>query len=210
MKERTTMPRRLVLLGVAAALTFGVGVAACSDDSDDGASVREVDGGSGTGSGSGSASASGSGSASGTGSASGSGSGSGVTAECAPVGDLSTASTRVDVNLDEWVIEPSTTTAPAGQIGFVLTNAGEDPHELVIVKGVAPDDLPLDEHGAVDETQLPDGALIGEVEAFSGGTSCNGVFDLEPGEYTLICNVYEESEDEAHLAEGMVTTFTVT
>jgi hypothetical protein len=35
------------------------------------------------------------------------------------------------------------------------------------------------------------------------------VFDLAPGEYTLVCNVVEEEEHEAHLEEGMLTTFTV-
>lgn len=193
---RTKLRARAV---VVAALALVVGVAACSSD-DDGASVRSVDGESASGPG-------GSGSSAGSGSGV---SGSGVAAECEPVGELSTAATRVNVTLDEWAIKPDTSSAPAGAIGFVLQNKGEDAHELVVVKGVAPADLPLNEDGSLDEDQLPAGALMGEVEAFSAGTSCNGVFDLAPGEYTLVCNVFEESEHESHLKEGMVTTFTVT
>jgi hypothetical protein len=114
------------------------------------------------------------------------------------------------VILDEFVIDLSSDTAPAGAIGFVAQNDGEEPHELVVVQGVAPNDLPLDDDGALDEAALPAGALIGEIEAFGGGTSCSGVFDLAPGEYTLVCNVVEAEENEAHLEEGMLTTFTVT
>jgi hypothetical protein len=203
---RTKLRARAVAV---AALALVVGVAACSSD-DDGASVRSVDGESASAS-SGSGSSTGSGSGSASGSASGvSGSGSAIAGECEPVGELSTAATRVNVTLDEWVIEPDASTAPAGAIGFVLENKGEDPHELVVVKGVSPADLPLKADGSLDEDLLPAGALIGEVEAFPAGTSCNGVFDLAPGEYTLVCNVFEESEHESHLKEGMVTTFTVT
>lgn len=192
---RTKLRARAV---VVATLALAVGAAACSDD--DGASVRSVGAGSGSASGSGSQ----------AGSGSGTGSGSAVGAECAPVGDLGSAVTRVNVTLDEWVIKPDVASAPAGAIGFVLRNRGKDPHEFVVVQGVAPNDLPLQQNGSLDEKQLPDGALIGEVEPFAPGQTCDGVFELAPGEYTLVCNVYEESEHESHLKEGMVTTFTVT
>jgi len=185
------MRRSLVALVVAGFVALGT--AACGDD--DGASVRE----------SGSSTGSGSGSASGSGTASGSG----VAGACEPVGDLADASTRVEGTLSEYEIELETGSAPSGAIGFVLRNVGSEPHELVVIQGVAPAELPLAD-GALDEDALPDGALIGEIEAFPAGTSCNGVFVLQPGEYTLVCNVVEEGDDgHAHLAEGMVTTFTV-
>jgi hypothetical protein len=191
------MRKRSFVIATVAAAALVVG-AACGDD--DGGGVRES--GSGTGTGTGSATHTGTGSASGT----------GVAGECVPVGDLATATTRVNVTLDEWVIEPETASAPAGAVGFVARNEGEEPHELVIVQGVAPADLPLKSNGSLDEEELPEGALIGEIESFPAGTSCNGVFDLTPGEYTLVCNIVEEEdgEHESHLEEGMVTTFTVT
>jgi len=187
-----TRPILIALVTAAVALS----AAACSDD--DGSDVRSRGEGSGTGSGSGS------------GTGSGSGSGTGITGECVPVGNLATAATRVNVSLDEFAIDVETPSAPAGAVGFVAQNDGEEPHELVIVKGVAPDALPLDDDGALDEGGLPDGALIGEIEPFSGGTSCSGVFELTADDYTLVCNIVEEEEHEAHLEEGMLTTFTVT
>jgi hypothetical protein len=178
--------------------------AACNDD---GASVRKADGGTASGTGS----ATGTGTGTGTGTATGTGTGV-AAGECKPVGDLATAATRVNVKLSEWVVQPDTASAPAGAVGFVVQNEGEDPHELVIVRGVAPNDLPLKKDGSLDEEKLPAGALVGEIESFPAGTSCNGVFDLTPGEYTLLCNVVEKErggKHESHLEEGMVTTFTV-
>jgi hypothetical protein len=196
------MRHRPILIALVAG-ALAVAAAACGDD--DGSNVRE------TGTGTGSATGTGSGSATGT--ATGSATGTGVAGECVPVGDLAEADTRVNVDLTEWAIDLETNTAPAGAIGFVAQNNGEEPHEIVVVQGVEPNDLPLDDDGALVEDELPAGALIGEIEAFPAGTSCSGVFDLTPGEYTLVCNIVEEEEGgehEAHLAEGMVTTFTVT
>jgi hypothetical protein len=185
---------------VAAIAMLGLVAAACSDD---GAEVRDIGG-----EGSSSASASGSASASTSGPASGSGN-----AECEPVGDIQSADTRVSVLLDEWVVDVGAPTAPAGSVGFVNENVGGEPHELVVVRGVSPTDLPLDSDGALDEGALPEGALVGEVEAFPAGETCDGVFELSADEYTLLCNIVETEENgevESHLNQGMVTTFTVT
>ena len=99
------------------------------------------------------------------------------------------------MTLNEWTIEvgaPST----AGQVGFTAQNAGKEPHELVVLTGVEADALPLDDDGALDEAELPDGALIGEIEPFPSGESCDGVFDLPAAEYVLVCNITEVEEDE--------------
>lgn len=220
---------RRTLLAASAALAL----AAAGCGGDDGAGVRTIDGGGGSISGSGSASGSASGtsesdSASGTeeatdeqtsedasasGSGSASASASGVAAECEPVGDVSTADTTVDVALTEWAIAPTPAEAAAGTIGFTAsTEQAAEPHELVIVKGDDPQGLPTDADGAVDESQLEDGALVGEIEAFPAGTTCEGAFDLPAGDYVLFCNIVETEEDgtvEAHYAEGMTTAFSV-
>jgi hypothetical protein len=189
---RVLVPALVVLAALAVA---------CNDD---GTGVRETDGG---GTGTGSATGTGAGSGPGAGTATGTG----VAADaCKPVGDLATAATRVNVTLDEWVITAEPASAPAGTVGFVAQNQGNEPHELVVVRGVAANDLPKKKDGALDEKKLPPGALVGEIEAFPAGTSCNGVFDLTPGDYTLVCNVVEEGEGHVHLEMGMVTTFTVT
>jgi hypothetical protein len=177
------------------------GLAGCGDD--DGGEVRDL-GGESSGSGSGSASGS---------EASGSGSeteehASGSEAACVPVGDPASADETVEVTLDDFSIEPAATSAAAGNIHFATENVGEHTHELVIAEG---EDLATADDGSVDEAQLPDGALIGEIEGYPAGETCDGVFELEAGTYTLFCNIVEEEDGtiEAHVAEGMITTFTV-
>jgi hypothetical protein len=183
------------LAATAAVLLLGLGAAACSDD--DGADVRS----SGPG-------ASGSGSASGT----GSGSGSAVAGECEAVDGtvgVADADTTVAVTLDEFSITVDPSDAPAGAVGFSADNAGEEPHELVIAKG-APSDIEVVD-GAPDEEALGDD-LVGEIEAFAAGDTCEGTFELDAGDYVLFCALVETADDgsvESHFEEGMVTTFTV-
>jgi hypothetical protein len=128
------------------------------------------------------------------------------------VGDATTASKRVLVKLDEFLVRPADASAPAGKINFHIENAGKEPHEFVVVKGSDPAALPTDADGKVLEDKLPADAFIGEVEPFGGGTSCDGTFDLAAGNYVLFCNIVEKEEDgtmESHYKEGMHTAFTV-
>jgi len=183
------MKRVLVLVALGA---FALG--ACGND--DGGQVRSIGDASGSASGSASAPAS----------------GSGVAAECVPVGNADAATTTVDVGLSEFTIDVAQEPVPAGTVHFALANTGADPHEFVVLRGVAPADLPIAGDGSFDESSLPDGALVGEVEPFPAGETCDGTFELAPGEYTLVCNIVEEENGgtESHLQEGMVTTLTVT
>lgn len=162
-------------------------LAACGGD--DGADVRDG-GGSGSGSGPGS----------------GSGSAIAETGGCNVEGGIETDDyAEVAVSLDEYSISLDTDTAEAGAVEFVAENAGEEPHELVVVKGTE-DDLVV-EDGVVDEEALPEGAFVGEIEAFAAGETCEGIFELEAGDYVLFCTLVEG--DHAHFEEGMVTSFTV-
>ena len=182
---KTKMAKTLVALFVVAPLAL----AACGDD--DGSDVRNV------------------GESSESGSASGSGSASAVA--CVPVGDPSTADETVGVTLDEWSVTPDTDGVAAGSINFAADNIGEDAHELVVVEGDDPDALPLGENGAVDEEALPEGAFIGEIEAFPSGEICDGVFELAAGDYVLFCNIVEVEDGvvENHFELGMKTVFSV-
>jgi hypothetical protein len=194
--------RKHQLVGACAALlVLGLGAAACGDDNDDGVTVRE----SGPGASGGSASGSGT-AASGSGAASG-------TYDCVLEGNSDKTPTGVmDVALSEFEVEAEPTSVAAGTIEFVTTNSGEEPHEIVIAKFEGdPSTLPVGEDGSVDESKLPDGAVIGEIEGFSGGGKiCAAAFDLTPGQYALFCNIVEAEEHEAHYGMGMFTTFTVT
>jgi hypothetical protein len=187
------MKRLLVVLAA-----FALVLAACGND--DGSSVRD-NGGSGSAAGSGS----------GTGSSS-KDTGSTAAVSCQPVGDKKDANSTIVVRLTEYTITMSSQQVAAGTVHFALTNGGKQPHEFLVLRGVAPKDLPLDDKGALDESKLPGGAIVGEVEPFlGGGDTCDGTFELRPGSYTILCNIVEKvgSESVSHLHKGMVTTLTV-
>ena len=123
-----------------------------------------------------------------------------------------TATTNVEVTLQEWAVVPSASSVPAGIVSFEVTNDGpDDVHEFVVVRtDLAPSELPTDETGAV----LEDGdrmEVIDEIEDLAVGSTETLALDLEPGRYVLICNIVEEDagETEAHYAMGMRTAFTV-
>jgi uncharacterized cupredoxin-like copper-binding protein len=118
----------------------------------------------------------------------------------------------VDVTLGEFVVEPDPTSREAGDIEFVGDNQGGETHELVLVEAADAAALPVDADGAVVEDDLPEGAVIGEIEDIEPGSSESATFDLQAGDYVLFCNVTEEQgsgEVESHFAEGMHASFTV-
>ncbi|HJP72458.1 MAG TPA: hypothetical protein VJ975_12135 [Candidatus Limnocylindria bacterium] len=121
------------------------------------------------------------------------------------------AGTAIDVTLQEWAVIPDAESAPAGDITFTVTNDGpEDVHEFVVLAtDLDAGDLPTDEHGAVDEEG--DGVeVVDEIEDIPVGETEELTVNLEAGNYVLLCNVYDEDEDEAHYQMGMRTPFEVT
>jgi uncharacterized cupredoxin-like copper-binding protein len=118
--------------------------------------------------------------------------------------------TTVDVTLQEFAVLPAQDSAPAGSITFQVENTGpEDVHEFVVIRtDLAPDALPTDENGAVEE-EGEGMEVIDEIEDIPVGETENRTVDLDAGSYVLICNIYDEEEQEAHYAMGMRTAFTV-
>jgi uncharacterized cupredoxin-like copper-binding protein len=107
----------------------------------------------------------------------------------------------VNVDLGEWFITPDVEEIEAGPVTFNTTNSGSIPHELVIIKTDMPvNDLPV-EDGRVDEDAA--GEEIGEIEQFDAGLTVAGTFELEPGNYALICNI------PGHYEAGMFVAFVV-
>jgi plastocyanin len=106
---------------------------------------------------------------------------------CDVVGDTDAPPTSdLEVTLDEWSILAGEATA--GPIRFVVANEGDVEHELAI-KQVG-------------------GKLLGEIEPFASGSTCEGTFDLAAGTYKLFCEIEDES-GMTHEAAGMVTELTV-
>jgi hypothetical protein len=116
--------------------------------------------------------------------------------------------TQVAVALTEFEVAPDQTSVAAGQVYFLATNSGREPHELVVIRTDLPADALPVEDGRVPEDEVD---MIGEIEPFAAGSSASAVFGLEPGGYVLICNIVEEEGGgtESHYLEGMRAAFTV-
>lgn len=133
-----------------------------------------------------------------------------VLATLALVGCQTTEATTIDVTLQEFAVIPAQDSALAGTITFQVENTGpDDVHEFVVLKtDLAPDALPTDENGAV--TEEGEGIeVIDEIEDIPVGETPSLTVDLDAGDYLLICNIWDEEEQEAHYAQGMRTAFTV-
>ena len=131
-------------------------------------------------------------------------------ASVAPGASAAAGGTTVNVTLQEWSVLPDAETAAAGAVTFVVTNEGpDDIHEFVIIRtDLDPGDLPTDATGAVDEAG--EGMeVIDEIEDIAVGDTAELSVTLEAGSYILLCNIYDETELEAHYAMGMYTAFTV-
>jgi uncharacterized cupredoxin-like copper-binding protein len=119
----------------------------------------------------------------------------------------------VTVTLTEWAVILDKTSAPAGKVLFNVTNAGTQfKHEFVVIKtDLAPDALPADSTGRVDEEAGAGITYIGEVEELEIGATGNVSLPLTAGKYVLICNIVEAGGGhESHYNMGMRVTFTVT
>ena len=121
-----------------------------------------------------------------------------------------TGAAAVDVTLQEYAVLPGSSSTPAGDVTFNVTNTGpEDTHEFVVfLTDRAPDALPTNEDGTVDE-EGEGVELHGEIEDITVGSTESLTLDLPAGNCVFICNIYEEDVQEAHYQEGMRVAFTV-
>jgi uncharacterized cupredoxin-like copper-binding protein len=119
---------------------------------------------------------------------------------------------EVEVTLQEFAVVPGSDSAPAGEVTFNVTNEGpNDPHEFVVFRtDLAPDALPTNEDGSVDE-EGEGVTLIDEIEDIAVGDTPTLTVSLDAGSYVFICNIVEEEEGalESHYQEGMRVGFTV-
>jgi uncharacterized cupredoxin-like copper-binding protein len=117
----------------------------------------------------------------------------------------------VDVTVHEFEVVPETSSESSGDITFTVTNTGpDDVHEFVVVKtDLAPDALPTDSTGAVDEAGVGI-EPVDEIEDIAVGATESVTVTLEAGSYVLMCNIYDKAEKEAHYQMGMRTAFSVT
>jgi uncharacterized cupredoxin-like copper-binding protein len=120
--------------------------------------------------------------------------------------------TTVDVTVQEFAVIPASTSAPAGDVTFDVTNEGpDDTHEFVVFKtDLAPEALPTAADGSVDE-EGEGVELIDEIEDIAVGDTPTLTVSLDAGSYVFICNIVEEEGGEtiAHYQQGMRVAFTV-
>jgi len=109
----------------------------------------------------------------------------------------------VGVTLADFSVTPDENSASAGDVTFDVTNDAEQTHEFVVFKtDLAPDQLPTNEDGDVDE-EGEGVELIDEIEDIEGGSDESLTVNLDSGNYVLICNL------PGHYAQGMHAAFTV-
>ena len=108
----------------------------------------------------------------------------------------------IKATLTDFKIELSGTTAPAGTVTFNADDKGPSIHELVVFKtDLAPNALPTDGNGNVDESKL---TKVGELPNIGLSDSPTLKVDLAVGKYVVLCNL------PAHYKAGMYAALTVT
>jgi uncharacterized cupredoxin-like copper-binding protein len=133
------------------------------------------------------------------------------TSASAPTTSSASVPGNVNVRVQEFAVIPDATSAPTGEVTFTVTNTGpDDVHEFVVVKtDLAPEALPTEANGSVDETG--EGIEpVDEIEDIAVGDTQTVAVDLDAGSYVLMCNIYDKAEKESHYQQGMHTAFTVT
>jgi uncharacterized cupredoxin-like copper-binding protein len=101
----------------------------------------------------------------------------------------------------DFAISVSTSSAPAGDVSFTITNNGPSTHEFLVVRSDEdPGSLTVDDNGEVPEDGLD---IVDEQEEIAPGTAPTLTVNLEAGSYILMCNL------PTHYQQGMHTGFTV-
>jgi uncharacterized cupredoxin-like copper-binding protein len=131
-------------------------------------------------------------------------------AAVSPSTSAAAGSGTVQVTLQEWAVVPASTTVAAGDVTFQVTNTGPaDVHEFVVVKtDLDAASLPTDATGKVTESGTGM-VVVGEIEDIPVGKTQELKVTLAAGKHVLLCNIYDETEKEAHYKMGMRVAFDV-
>jgi hypothetical protein len=110
-------------------------------------------------------------------------------------------------------------TVAAGRQVWVVTNSGEQPHELLLARSPQPvtaeQVIELMAGESEEATPTGGGPSFGDFEPVGGigwlspGVTAWTEVDLEPGTYVALCFVFDPETGMTHAAMGMVAVFTV-
>jgi uncharacterized cupredoxin-like copper-binding protein len=120
-------------------------------------------------------------------------------------GNSGSGAPKVDAALGDFNVKLSTSSSKAGTVRIHANNSGGVEHEIVVVK-MALQDLPLKADGSVDEDQIAEDLKQGEIEHVAARTAKDGSFDLQPGTYSVFCNLETKQGDGTmllHYPKGM-------
>jgi uncharacterized cupredoxin-like copper-binding protein len=137
-----------------------------------------------------------------------------------PSSTATTTATTVHVTLSDsnglagpMSISVSPATAPAGDVTFVVKNAGSIVHEAVVLNTRTPfDKLPITDGGdppvpvTTGANKVSEDTNIGETgdpDLEPGGTRTFTIKHMTPGTYAIVCNIAQ------HYGKGMRAPFTV-
>ena len=102
------------------------------------------------------------------------------------------------VTMTEFTLKSSPSSATAGKVKFSVKNAGDDEHELVVLKtSTAASKL------KVSGGRTSEKGKVAEIEDIGAGKSKSRTVTLKKGHYVLICNL------PGHYQQGMRADFTV-
>jgi uncharacterized cupredoxin-like copper-binding protein len=106
----------------------------------------------------------------------------------------------VPVTLSEWKVASSAAPVKAGKVAFDVTNDGNTMHEFVVLRTPKK----AADLGPKDAGRVSEKGHVGEVGDLAPGKSAKVTLKLEPGHYSLVCNM------AGHWSAGMHTDLTVT
>ena len=122
------------------------------------------------------------------------------------------------VRLFDFNFEFPATLAPGRQI-WEVTNTGEQPHELLLAWSPEPvtveQVMQLMTGESEEATPTGGGPAFADFEPIGGigwlspGVTAWTEVDLESGTYVALCFVFDPETGQTHVAQGMVTVFTV-
>jgi uncharacterized cupredoxin-like copper-binding protein len=87
-----------------------------------------------------------------------------------------------------------------------VTNEGTIEHEIIFTKAAGGATLPTKADGSWDESAMPRGSIIGEIE-LEAGQSATKTFTFTPGAWVAVCNIV--SGTTSHFKNGMWMDFSV-
>ena len=102
------------------------------------------------------------------------------------------------VTMDEFSLKSSPKSISAGKVKFSVKNAGDDEHELVILKTKTSASKLKVRGGRASES-----GEVAELDDIEGGKTKSKTVSLKQGHYVLLCNL------PGHYGLGMRADFTV-